>query len=107
MSEIQTNQIGHSMSLDQIKEMIDQLSQTETGQPLKNAMNDLQRALLDNPAACAIMGEEDIGEMVKNLYRMNGQIIAEEAGKVKTRKPKVEMTAESMKALEDDLFDGE
>lgn len=108
MAEIRTNEIGTELSLEQIKEMIGQLSVTESGQPLTSAMKDLQRALLDNPAACALMAEEDIGKMVASLYRMNGQIIAAEAGKIKKRgESKPKLTVEDFKALEDELFDGD
>lgn len=69
---------------------------------LKDAMDDLKRALMDNPAACSLMLPEDVGQMVSALRRITGQALvsapktkAKKADKIKT------LTAEQIAELDD------
>ena len=68
---------------------------------LKPAMDDLKRALMANPTACALMLPEDIGETVKALRRITGQALV--APKTKKEKvPKLQnLTAEQIAELDD------
>lgn len=95
----------NNLSLTQLQELIGKLSQTEDGQPLENAMRDLKKALKENPAACSLMLEEDIGECVKHLKRMtNKGILDELSGKNKVKKEKVTISQEDIDNLTmDDL----
>ncbi len=105
--ETQTNQIHSSMNTAQIKDMIDQLGMTENGEKLKSAMDRLKIALLENPDAVALMAPEDIGEAVRNLRRLTGQLIANESVNKKTGSTtKIKVTKELIDSVEDDLFDG-
>lgn len=93
-----------------LQAMIAQLSVTEDGEPLKHAMDDLKRALLENPAACVALLPEDIGKMVEHLNRMTGKHIAEEmaaqaAKAKKSAKPKVDFSNPNIgQEILDDLF---
>jgi hypothetical protein len=60
------------LTTEQLQEKIKTLSTTSEGEDLRFAMRDLKKALLANPSACALLGPEDIGEMVKHLKRMIG-----------------------------------
>lgn len=79
-------QIEKVLTEEEIKHMIAQLSVTEDGEPLKNAMRDLKRGLLANPAASASLLPEDIGEMVKHLYRMTGKDVEDAIAKASKNK---------------------
>ena len=57
--------------LDLIKDRIERL-QSVDGFELKTAMDGLKSLILANPAACAQLLPEDIGEMVTALRRMTG-----------------------------------
>jgi hypothetical protein len=95
------------MNTAQIKDMIDQLGMTENGEKLKSAMDRLKIALLENPDAVALMAPEDIGEAVRNLRRLTGQLIANESVNKKTGSTtKIKVTKELIDSVEDDLFDG-
>lgn len=48
-----------------------------TGDDLKNAMTNLKKGLMENPDACELMLDEDIGEMVKALRRITMQAVIE------------------------------
>lgn len=98
-----------TLTTQQIQDKITQLSVTEDGVPLKNAMDDLKRALLANPAACAAMLPENIGEMVKHLIRLTGKEIEDTmAGKRKgNKKEKIDLnnlTDAQKQEIADDLF---
>ena len=70
---------------------------------LKPAMDDLKRALMQNPAACSLMLPEDVGQMVAALRRITGQaLVAATKAKGKPKVPKLaSMTAEQIAELED------
>jgi len=77
----------NNLTIDQIRALIEKLETTEEGESLRNAMSELKVALKQNPAACSLMLEEDIGLCVKHLKRMvNKDILAELTEK--TRAPK-------------------
>jgi len=89
-----------------IKDMISLLSQTEDGEPLKDAMTKLKQALKENPVACAMLLPEEIGECVKHLMRITGRDLEMQAsGKKKEPKQKFDFSnEETLKELENDLF---
>lgn len=100
------------ISAQSIKDMIDALSHTEDGEPLKNAMSDLKKALLENPTACALLLPADIGDMVKFLMKVTGKDLelqqsasGKKAAGKKDKERKFDFTnPDTLKALEDDLF---
>lgn len=57
------------------------------GESLKYEMQDLKKSLLENPAACSLLMDEDIGLAVAALRRMTGTAIAI-ASQPKEKKPK-------------------
>lgn len=95
----------NNLNIDQLREKIALLSTTEDGTPLDNAMRDLKIALKQNPAACSLMLDEDIGACVTALRRMtNRNIMADLTDDKKPRKPKIELTKEILDNLTmDDL----
>ena len=66
-----------------IKERIDLLS-AMSDTDLPNAMSNLKKALMQNPAAVSLMEDMDIGKMVVALRRVTGEALAEAA---KEKKP--------------------
>lgn len=63
---------------------------------LPNEMQNLKKALMQNPDACSLMLPEEVGMLVAALRRITGQALASaKAAKTKTAKPK----AASMKSL--------
>ena len=95
-----------SVTAQQIKDMISLLSQTEDGEPLKDAMTKLKQALKENPVACAMLLPEEIGECVRHLMKVTGRDLEMQAsGKGREKKPKFDFSDEkALKDLEDDLF---
>lgn len=100
-------------SIEMIKEKIAILSKTEDGEPLKGAMNSLKKALKANPDACNLLLPEEIGELTKAIYRINGKTIAESAAKAGRKKgsalekglAKIDLTdPNTLKEIEDDLL---
>lgn len=109
MPEVVQNKVANSLSIDELRSMIAQLSTTDDGENLKSAMTELKGALRDNPDACALMLPEDIGACVHHLRRMTGQLISAEAAKKTAKsgnKPRVFTEAEEKDILEN-LFDGD
>lgn len=69
---------------------------------LKGAMDDLKRALMENPAACSLMLPEDIGQMVSALRKITGQAVVAASKPKKEKKDKIKtLTAEQIAELED------
>lgn len=66
-----------------IKERIDRLN-TLADTDLQNAMKELKKALMANPAAVALMEDSDIGQMVIALRKITGEAIQEAS---KEKKP--------------------
>lgn len=96
------------LSVEEIKSMIAQLSVTEEGEDLKKAMADLKKAIKDNPAACASLLPEDIGEMVAALYKLTNrdleQAIEKGAKSKRGSKSKVDLNSkEVQQEILDDL----
>lgn len=76
---------------------------------LKDEMRELKVALKENPAACALLMDEDIGLLVSNLRRLTKKEISEAESKpkrgTKTKEPVVKMSAIDLAAaLDDDDF---
>lgn len=70
---------------------------------LKGAMDELKRALMDNPAACSLMLPEDIGQMVVALRRITGTALVT-ATKPKSKAAKAKSIQELLDApLPDDF----
>lgn len=65
-----------------IKEKINLLN-TMSGDDLKNAMSNLKKALMANPAAVSLMEDSDIGQMVIALRKVTGETIAEASAEKK------------------------
>lgn len=106
--------IEDTLTLEEIRGKIAQLSTTETGESLASAMDDLKKALRANPSACAAMLPEDIGEMVRHLSRLNNKILEEDfsgakkgTGKgTKQKKPVIDFNDPAVKKqIEDELLD--
>lgn len=95
------NQVSTELTVEEIRSMIEQLSMTEQGESLREAMQDLKKALRANPEACALLLPEDIGQCVSYLRKLTGQVIAEQVATKRRKKP--DMSAEALKALENDL----
>lgn len=55
-----------------------------SGVDLKNEMANLKQSLMQNPSACMLLMEEDIGKLVSSLRRMLGNAVVSAAA-VKTR----------------------
>lgn len=94
-------------TIEEIKAMIAQLSQTEDGEPLKTAMADLKKAIKHNPTACSLLLPEDVGEMVKHLYKMTDRDLEKAIEKASKRtkkdsKPKIDY---SDKAVQQEILD--
>ena len=71
-----------------IRERIDRLNQL-ADMDLENAMKELKKALMANPAAVSLMEDSDIGQLVIALRKITGEAIAEAAKDNKPgRKPK-------------------
>ena len=97
------------MSVDEISQRISQL-ETLMGDDLRNEMSALKQAILENPSACSLLLDQDIGKLVSSLRRITGQAIASAAAKA--TKPKAEPKAKPAKltaaelaaALDDEDF---
>lgn len=101
------------LTVDQIREKISLLSSTTEGESLRYAMTDLKKALLANPTACAFLGPEDVGEMVKWLKHLvakdvklqDAELSKKEAKSALKKVTKFEnLNPEMLKEIEDDLF---
>ncbi len=92
--------------VSEISLRIQQLESFST-EDLKPAMQELKKALLENPAACLLLKEEDIGLLVTHLRKITGVAIASASSKTKTPKEKKETTkklsAEELAAALDDI----
>jgi hypothetical protein len=74
--------------------MNDSMQDSQLATPdLKSSMKELQIALLQNPAACALMLPEDIGKMVEHLYKLTGKEVSI-ASEKKTKDPAVKKLAQ-------------
>lgn len=82
---METQQVASELS-----KRIDALANFD-GESLKHEMAALKEALLQNPAACSLLGDEDIGKAVLALRRLTGIAIAAATAKAapKPKTPKV------------------
>lgn len=78
---------------------------------LRNEMRDLKTTLVQNPSACALLLDEDIGLMVTALRKLTAKLVADTAAKPKSTrtaaaKPAAKKlsAAELQAALDDDDF---
>lgn len=69
------------------------------GESLKEEMAALKKALQENPAACSLLHDEDIGKAVAALRRMVGMAVAATAKPAPKPKQKKLSAAELAKAL--------
>lgn len=79
------------MSAEQTASEISQrISQLESlsDLDLKTEMRNLKQAIMENPAACLLLKEEDIGQLVASLRKITGQAISSAAKTTKTREKK-------------------
>lgn len=94
-------------SVHALRERIWKLQETTDGSSLKNAMKDLQVALLENPTAISYFLPEDYGEMVLHIRKLTGnavaQALAKPASKGKKASGSVEQ-AEKQISLDDLSF---
>jgi len=102
-------EIPETLNTDQLQSMIRQLSATEEGESLRHAMDDLKKALRANPAACASLLPEDIGQMVDALMKVTGKEIEEDMADkkkgAKTPKVKIDLTDPKVRQeIADDLL---
>lgn len=98
------------VTVDEIRSMIGQLSVTEDGEQLRGEMQNLKKALHDNPNACESLLPQDISAMVKELLRLTGrdvEIAAERLGKRgKKKQPQLDLSDPTIKqSILDDLKD--
>lgn len=101
--------LGISITIDDIRSKISQLAQTADGEPLRNAMQDLKIALRANPEACNLLMPEEIGEMVKHLYKITNTAVLLEKSKAVGKNDKLSqkkinemlMNPETLKNLAD------
>lgn len=95
------------LALKDIREKIAELTTIKGDRELlKNGIRSLQKALVENPAACAIMLPEDIGSAVELIRIYVGKEVQEEAAKKATSKRTVSRIDLSPEAL-DKLLDEE
>lgn len=75
------------------------------GLELSREMDSLKTALLENPAACTLLTDEDIGACVSHLRRITGMALASASSKEKKPRAakKVALTKEEMDAALDDM----
>ena len=86
------------------------LEVTDDGEPLRQEMNSLKVALKENPSACMLLLDEDVGILAKTIRRIVGiDRIEATTKKPKGRKPKEDdifkkqLSAEELEAAWDDL----
>lgn len=105
MSEVPVISLENTISVEDLQSKIKLLSLTEDGESLKEAMRDLKKALLENPAACSLLLAEDIGECFKAIKRLTAKEIADEETKTEKKAKKEKVSTEDLlKDLKDDDF---
>jgi len=72
-----------------------------SGENLKGEMTALKKALLDNPAACLLLKDEDIGSLVSSLRRITGVALSAASAKKTTKAGKT--TASTSKFTKEQL----
>lgn len=82
---------------EEISQRIQQLENMSV-ENLKGEMHSLKKALTENPAACLLLKDEDIGSLVASLRKITGQAI-QTASQPKTREKKTAVKALSATEL--------
>lgn len=109
MSEIVEQLTGPQLIAMEIASRIHALESLSI-ENLKGEMQQLKASLIENPAACLLLKEEDIGAMVASLRKITGQAIVSAASKksASVKKPaagsKKLTAAELAAALDDEDF---
>lgn len=88
-------EVNSPVSIGEIQALIQALGQTEDGEPLVHAMDELQKALVENPAACALLLPAEIGECTAAVMKISG----------KSLEKAVEATAKKGKGKTQQKFD--
>lgn len=103
-----THLVDTSLTTQQLQDKIAQLSITEEGESLRGAMDNLKVALKANPAACAALLPQDIGQMVKYLMQLTGKDIEDTMANKKPKKEKKidvsNLTVQQQQDILDDLM---
>lgn len=93
-----------------IKEMISLISTTTDGEPLRDHMDRLKKALKENPAACELLQPEDIGEMVRGIMKLENKMILDaktrsevKASRKKNGSAKVSLNPDDLNAVADEM----
>jgi len=86
--------IEHKRILQKIHDL-----STVEGESLKNEMDNLKKALKENPTAVSLMLPADIGMLVAALYKITGRAI-QTANAPKERKPRESKKSKSMTEAE-------
>ena len=90
--------------VSELRQKISLLSTFE-GDSLRGEMNALKKAITENPAACSLLHDEDIGTMVRALRKIVGVAVATAAAP-KEKKPAAaskKMSPEEFKAAIDKI----
>lgn len=77
--------LGIPITIEDIRSRISLLSTTNEGEPLKLEMNKLKAALKHNPEAANLLLPEEIGEMVKAIYKLTNRVAVNQTTAKTTR----------------------
>lgn len=84
---LEPNILGTAITIDEVRSRIQQLQGTPKDQ-LKTQMASLKHALKINPEIANLLLPEEIGELVKSIYRMTEQVVIQSAAKATAKKAK-------------------
>jgi hypothetical protein len=94
-SEQDLQQQAHQVVSDLVPRINELVSLS--GEALEDEMTQLKAALMQNPNAVALMGDEDIGKLVEALRRITGQAIVSAASKkTASKKTPIKLTKEQI-----------
>ena len=100
----QDNNTNAEQTYSEISARISQL-ESLSKEDLKNEMQDLKKALMENTEACSLMKPEDIGLLVKHLVQITGIAIVSASTAKKEKKAVKKLSAEELAdALNSDEF---
>jgi len=94
--------MSNEQIVSEISTRIHQLESLST-ENLKGEMQDLKRILMENPAACMLMHDEDIGIMVSALRKITGQAIQASAKPTKVKKETKKLSATELQDALDEM----
>lgn len=77
------------------------------GESLKEEMGALKKALLENPSACSLLHDEDIGLAVASLRRMVGAAVAAAATPAAKKPKQKKLSAAELAKVLAEIPDGE